>query len=70
MCARQSVRQYVRDAVQPQTGADIKLFDFDLEPCRTWAAPCRDNDAVTNLAQSDHQKWVASRIIEGNPEMQ
>ncbi|GAA93066.1 hypothetical protein AKAW_11178 [Aspergillus luchuensis IFO 4308] len=70
VCARQSVRQYVRDAVQPQTGADIKLFDFDLEPCRTWAAPCRDNDAVTNLAQSDHQKWVASRIIEGNPEMQ
>ncbi|KAI3049586.1 hypothetical protein CBS147353_11670 [Aspergillus niger] len=56
VCARQSIRQQVRDAVQPQTGADIQLFDFDLEPCHTWAAPCRDNDAVTNLAQSDHQK--------------
>ncbi|GLA21807.1 hypothetical protein AnigIFM62618_001656 [Aspergillus niger] len=56
VCTRQSIRQQVRDAVQPQTGADIQLFDFDLEPCHTWAAPCRDNDAVTNLAQSDHQK--------------
>ncbi|OJZ80214.1 hypothetical protein ASPFODRAFT_212801 [Aspergillus luchuensis CBS 106.47] len=55
VCARQSIRQQVRDAVQSRTGADIKLFDFDLEPCHTWAAPCRDNDAVTNLAQSDYQ---------------
>ncbi|KAI2945427.1 hypothetical protein CBS147323_11286 [Aspergillus niger] len=56
VCARQSIRQQVRDAVQPQTGADIQLFDFDLEPCHTWAAPCCDNEAVTNLAQSDYQK--------------
>ncbi|GLA32134.1 hypothetical protein AnigIFM63326_011273 [Aspergillus niger] len=53
VCAHQSIRQQVRDAVQPQTGADIKLFDFD--PCRTWAALCRDNEAVTNLAQNDQQ---------------
>ncbi|RDH26243.1 hypothetical protein BDQ94DRAFT_178899 [Aspergillus welwitschiae] len=70
VCARQSIRQQVRDAVQPQTGAEIKLFDFDLEPCHTWVASCRDNEAVTNLAQSDHQKWVAPRIIEGNFQMQ
>ncbi|KAI3049337.1 hypothetical protein CBS147353_11684 [Aspergillus niger] len=70
VCARQSIREQVRDAVQPQTGADIKLCDFDLEPRHTWEAPCRDNDAATNLAQSDHQKWIASCIIEGNPQMQ
>ncbi|BCS00094.1 NADPH oxidase family protein [Aspergillus luchuensis] len=29
VCARQSMRQQVRDVVQPRTGPDIKLFDFD-----------------------------------------
>ncbi|BCR99818.1 uncharacterized protein AKAW2_50160S [Aspergillus luchuensis] len=56
VCARQSIRQHVRDVVQSRTGPDIRLFDFDLEPRHTWEAPCRDNDAATNLAQSVHRK--------------
>ncbi|PYH67026.1 uncharacterized protein BO88DRAFT_427235 [Aspergillus vadensis CBS 113365] len=50
-----SIYQQVRDAVQLQTRADIKLFNFNLKLYHTWAVPCRDNNTVINI-QSDYQK--------------
>ncbi|GKZ98175.1 hypothetical protein AnigIFM59636_002408 [Aspergillus niger] len=63
--AARTVAEAVQDMLQPRTGLDIRLFEFDHEPGHVWEAPCRDNSATTNPAQSHHRQWVASRIMEG-----
>ncbi|OJZ79724.1 hypothetical protein ASPFODRAFT_213129 [Aspergillus luchuensis CBS 106.47] len=53
VCARQSIRQQVQDVVQPRTGPDIKLFDFELEPGHVGEAPCGNKDTTTAPASGD-----------------
>ncbi|GLA21679.1 hypothetical protein AnigIFM62618_011710, partial [Aspergillus niger] len=60
-----SIRQLVQDVVQPRTGPDIKLFNFDLEAGHVREAPCRNKNTAIVPASSDSQQWVASRILEG-----
>jgi hypothetical protein len=65
VCARQSIRRAVQEVVQPQTGIDVKLVDFDLEPYDAWGTSRSESEGAAEAAQSHHQRWVASRIAEG-----
>lgn len=67
MPSNQSAEQS-EEVVQPQTGLDVKLVDFDLEPYDVWEAEetsRSESEGALESAQSHHQRWVASQIAEG-----
>ncbi|KAH1968787.1 hypothetical protein KXV98_008407, partial [Aspergillus fumigatus] len=70
VCARRSIRKTVRAVVQPQTGVDVKLMEFDLEPFHNWETPDCQADEVSEAAHSHHQKWITSRVAEGVTKLQ